>query len=98
MNSYTFVNDVEIYKFKVKNSKINLAPLHLGNISKDFSVDDMRKAGLYEYVYDFPVDYDSIDDDNILDIHEYLTHCTKNHIFFSKYSEMMVFPKNCAGI
>ena len=45
MNSYTFVNDVEIYKFKVKNSKINLAPLHLGNISKDFSVDDMRKAG-----------------------------------------------------
>ena len=44
-------------------------------------------------MYDFPVDYDSIDDDNILDIHEYLMCCTKNHIFFSKYSEMMVFPK-----
>ena len=26
-----------------------------GNISKDFSVDNIKKAGLYGYVYDFSV-------------------------------------------
>ena len=32
----------------------------------------MRKTGLYGYVFDFSFDYDSIDVDDILDIHEYL--------------------------
>ena len=32
----------------------------------------MKKIGLYEYVYDFSVDYDSIDVGDILDIHKYL--------------------------
>ena len=32
----------------------------------------MRKTGLYGYVFDFLFDYDSIDVDDILDIHEYL--------------------------
>ena len=32
----------------------------------------MKKLGLYGYVYDFSVFYDSIDIDNILDIHKYL--------------------------
>ena len=50
MNSYTFVNGVEIYKFKAKDSEINTAPLCLGNVSK---VDNMKKTGLYGYVYDF---------------------------------------------
>ena len=35
-NHYLFVNGVEIYKFKAKDSDINAAPLCLGNISKDF--------------------------------------------------------------
>ena len=38
MNSYIFVNGVEIYKFKANNSEINAAPLCLGNVY-DFSVD-----------------------------------------------------------
>ena len=33
------------------------------------TVDSMKKTGLYGYVYDFSVDYDSIDIDDILDIH-----------------------------
>ena len=33
----------------------------MGNVSKDFSIDNMKKTGLYAYVYDFSVDYDSID-------------------------------------
>ena len=44
----------------------------LGNISKNFSTDNMEKTGLYGYAYDFSIDYDSIDVDNILDIHKCL--------------------------
>ena len=72
MNSYIFVNGVQIYKFKVKNSEINAIPLCLGNFSNDFPVDSMKKTGLYRYVYDFSVDYDSIDVDDFLDVHKYL--------------------------
>ena len=32
VNSYIFVNGVEIYKFKVKDSKMNVGPLRLGNV------------------------------------------------------------------
>ena len=71
-NSYFFVNDTEIYKFKTKDSEIASSPLCLGNISKDWSVDNMKKTGLTGYVYDFSVDYDSIDVDDIKDIHKYL--------------------------
>ena len=42
-NIYLFVNDTEIYKFKAKDSEIVAAPLCLGNISKDWSVDNMKK-------------------------------------------------------
>ena len=42
-NSYLFVNGTEIYKFKAKDSQIVASPLCLGNISKDWSVDNMKK-------------------------------------------------------
>ena len=45
-NSYLFVNGTEIYKFKAKDSKIVAAPLCLGNISNDWSVDNMKKLDL----------------------------------------------------
>ena len=45
---------------------------NLGNISKDWSVDNMKKTGLNGYVYDFLVDYDAIAVDDILDICKYL--------------------------
>ena len=48
------------------------SPLCLGNISKDWSVDTMKKTGLDGYVYDFTFDYDAVAIDNILDIHKYL--------------------------
>ena len=34
-NRYLFVNGIEIYKFKAKDSEIVATPLCLGNISKD---------------------------------------------------------------
>ena len=42
-NSYLFVNGAEVYKFKAKDSEANAIPLSLGNVSKDFSVDNMTK-------------------------------------------------------
>ena len=42
-NSYLFGNGTEIYKFKAKNSEIVATPLCLGNISKDWSLDNMKK-------------------------------------------------------
>ena len=70
MTSYIFVNGVEIYKFKAKDSKINPAPLCLGNNSEDFLAVNKKKTGLCGYVYDFSVDYDNIDITDILDIHK----------------------------
>ena len=60
-NSYLFVNGKKIRKFKVKDSEIVKTPLCLGNISKDCYADNMKKTGMNGYVYDFSVDYDSID-------------------------------------
>ena len=71
-NSYLFINGIEIYKFKAKDSEIVATPLILGNISKDWSVDNMQKTVFTGYVYNFSVDYDAITVDDILDIHKYL--------------------------
>ena len=67
-----FVNGTEIIKLKAKDSEIVATPLCIGNISEDFSAENMKKAGLYGYVYDFSIDYDAITVDAILDIHKYL--------------------------
>ena len=71
-NSYLFVNGAEIYKFKANDSEIVASPLCLGNISKDWSTDNMKRTGFTGYVYDFSVDYDPIANDDIKDIHKYL--------------------------
>ena len=47
VNSYLFVNGTEIIKFKAKDSKIPPRRLCLGNISKDWSVDNMKKNLIY---------------------------------------------------
>ena len=77
-NSYLFVNGTEIYKFKAKDSEIVATPLCLGNISKDWSADNVKKAGFNGYIYDFSVGYDSMAVDDIKDIHKYLM--KKNYI------------------
>ena len=59
-------------KFKVKYSEITAYPLGLGNIWKDWSVDNMKNTGLKGYVYDCSVDYDAIMVSDISDIHKYL--------------------------
>ena len=71
-NSYLFVKGTEIYKFKAKNSEVLATPFCLGNISKDWSVDNMKKTGFKSFAYDFSADYDAVVVDDIKDIHKYL--------------------------
>ena len=62
-NSYLFVNRTESYKFKAKDSEIVATLLCLGNISKDWSIDNMKRAGFNRYIYDFSVGYHATDVD-----------------------------------
>ena len=71
-NSYLFVNGTKVIKFKAKDSAIVASPLCLGNISKDWSTDNMKKTGFAGYVYDFSADYNIVTIDDIKDIHNYL--------------------------
>ena len=92
-NSYLFVNGTEIYmeqiviyllmvqKFINLQQKIlKLQQVHYvqENTSKDWSTDNKKKTGFNGYIYDFSVDYDGTDIDNIKDIHKYLM--KKNNI------------------
>ena len=43
VNSYLFVNGTERYKFKAKEKQSAASPLCLGNISKDWSIDNTKK-------------------------------------------------------
>ena len=71
-NSFLFVNATKIYQFKTKDFEIQDYALCLGNISKDFTVNNMKKTGLKGSVKVFSVDYNVIDTKDILNIHIYL--------------------------
>ena len=45
-NSFLFVNDTKVNQFKAKNLEIKDYALCLGNISKDFTINNMKKTGL----------------------------------------------------
>ena len=42
-NSYLFIDGIGIYEVKVKDSEIIAIPLCLGNISKHWTVDNMKR-------------------------------------------------------
>ena len=71
-NSFLFVNATKLYQFKAKDSKLNYYALCLGNISKDFTINNMAKTGLKGFMQFFSVDFNPIDNNNILDSHKYL--------------------------
>ena len=71
-NSFLFVNATKVYQFKAKNSEIKDYALCLGNVSKGFTINNMKKTGLKGLVKWFSVDFNPIDNNNILDIHKYL--------------------------
>ena len=45
-NSFLFVHATKIYQFRAKDSEIKDHPLCLGNISKDFTINNMKKKRL----------------------------------------------------
>ena len=78
-NSYLFVNGKEIFKFKADNKNVNFpSRFCLGSISNGFYATESREVSLNGNVYDFSVDYNSIDKSDILNIHMYLL--TKNNV------------------
>ena len=60
------------HNFKAKNSEIKDYVLCLGNISKDFTINNLKKTGLKGVVKFFSVDFNLIDTNDILDIRKYL--------------------------
>ena len=52
-NSFLFVNATKIYQFKAKNSEIKDDALCLGNISKNFTVSNMKKKTGLKRSYNF---------------------------------------------
>ena len=48
----------------------------LGNFSKDFAIDNVRKTAFYQYIYNFFVDNDNI---NISDIKNIFNYLMKKH-------------------
>ena len=72
INSFLFTNVTKIYRFKEKNSEIKDYTLCLENISKDFTINNMKKTGLRGVVKLFSVDFNPIDTNDILHIHKYL--------------------------
>ena len=69
---YLFDNGKKIIKFKAKDSEIVEDPICLGNISKDFSAGNKKKAGLCGSVYYFNIDRNATAANDILDAHNYL--------------------------
>ena len=62
------------YQFKTKDSEIKDYALCLGNISKDFTIINMKKkTGLKGVIKFFSVDFNPTDTNDILDIHKNLT-------------------------
>ena len=67
-NSFLFANSTEVYQLIVKNLETKDYALYLGNISKDSTVNNMKKAGLEGAVNFFSVDFNPIDSNDILHI------------------------------
>ena len=81
-NNFIFINATKVYQFKVKESEIKKCALCLGNISKNFAINNMKKMGLKGVVNCFSVDFNPIDTNDILDIHKYLVKRTWYKIMF----------------
>ena len=69
----------ETFQLKADNKNVN-SPTHfyLGHVTNEFSATESREVSLNWNVFDFAVDYNSIDKYDILNLHKYLM--TKNNI------------------
>ena len=78
-NIFLLANGKEIFKFKADNKNVNFTTQScIRGLSNEFSATESRKVSLNGNKYDFSVSYNSVDESDILKIHEYLM--TKNII------------------
>ena len=77
-----FYNDTKRYQFKAKDSERKDYALRLRNITKDFTVNDLKKTGLKRILNFFSIDFSPIYTNNILDIRKYLMKETWCKIMF----------------
>ena len=74
-----FVNGKEIFKFRADNKNVSFPTRFcLGITSDEFSNIEPREESLNENVYDFSAGYNSTNNCEILNIHNFLL--TKNNI------------------
>ena len=72
-NSFLFVNAKKMCQFKAKDSEIKAYTMCLGNISKDFTINNLKKkTKLKVSVKCFSFGFNPIDTNDILDNHRYL--------------------------
>ena len=72
-NRYLFLNGKYIFEFKANNKNVNIpTQFFLMSISNGFSATESREASLNGNVYDFSVDYNSIDKYDVSNIHKCL--------------------------
>ena len=72
-DSYLFVNGRQELKFKAKTDQLVKEKLCIGNLSDQWTASESEKTGLYGNVYDFVVDYKSVNGVKpIYDMHRYL--------------------------
>ena len=65
-NSYFFVNEKEIFKFKANNKNFNFpSEFCLWRMFNGFSPAESREVSFNGNMYDFSVDYSSIDKSDI---------------------------------
>ena len=78
-NSYLLVNGRQESKFKAKTDQLVKEMLCIGNLSDQWTASESEKTWLYENIYDFVVDYKSINGVKLIyDMHRYLM--TKHNI------------------
>ena len=71
-NSFLFVSATKVCQFKGKVSEIKNYSLCFGNVSKYFTISNVKKTWLKVVLKLCSVDFNPIDDNDILDIHKYL--------------------------
>ena len=71
--TYLFVNGKKIYKFKPSHKNVSFpSQFFLGSISDKFDCVNSEEVSFKGNVYDFSVDYGSIEKSEVLNIHKYL--------------------------
>ena len=95
-DSYLFLNGKEIIELKADNKSLNFPTrLCLNIISHGFMATDSREVSLNENVYDFSVDYNSIEESGMLNFHKYLM-SKNNIIMFNLFIILLSFSSSLA--